>query len=277
MCKNKIRELFILILAVSGLASCNKEDGIWNLKRQSKFDLMNDNVIIDDLYYLDFSILNISSDGFEFSLNQSIVNNTLQVVESGVCFNKTGMPDISQNKESDAQMRVTGLETNTKYFIRAYAILNNTALENDDQKKYTTIYSDEESITTNYEMCFDFTSATSLNNSGWSLSNFWVTSSPSDNGISNDLLTTGTSNISQSFYNLPFGTSFNFNYGDYWGANLYSNQNITVRINNSLVATLTSSGFVSIPLPEGNVSITITVNDNNSNASVVLRDFCIQQ
>jgi hypothetical protein len=224
---------------------------------------------------LDFNISNITSNSFDFNITHSLENDGLEVIEKGICYNKTGMPDINQNKTAEYKFGVNGIEMNTQYYVRAYAKLNNTSLGDNDIKKYVTIYTGQKTITTKYELCSDFSSEVSLKNSGWLVSNFWVTSNPTDNLLSNDWISTGTSSMSQTFYNLPSNISLNFFYGDNWG-DLDANQNIIVKINNVLAATLLQSGFVSIPLPTGNCTITITANDNNSSSSILLGDLCIK-
>jgi hypothetical protein len=271
----KMKKSIIFIILLGSIISCEKEDGFWNLKRENNRDLLNNKVLISDLVHLDFNISNITSNSFDFNITHSLENDGLEVIEKGICYNKTGMPDINQNKTAEYKFGVNGIEMNTQYYVRAYAKLNNTSLGDNDVKKYVTIYTGQKTITTKYELCSDFSSEVSLKNSGWLVSNFWVTSNPTDNLLSNDWISTGTSSMSQTFYNLPSNISLNFFYGDNWG-DLDANQNIIVKINNVLAATLLQSGFVSIPLPTGNCTITITANDNNSSSSILLGDLCIK-
>jgi|688.fasta_scaffold241495_2 hypothetical protein len=271
----KMKKSIIFIILLGSIISCEKEDGFWNLKRENNRDLLNNKVLISDLVHLDFNISNITSNSFDFNITHSLENDGLEVIEKGICYNKTGMPDINQNKTAEYKFGVNGIEMNTQYYVRAYAKLNNTSLGDNDIKKYVTIYTGQKTITTKYELCSDFSSEVSLKNSGWLVSNFWVTSNPTDNLLSNDWISTGTSSMSQTFYNLPSNISLNFFYGDNWG-DLDANQNIIVKINNVLAATLLQSGFVSIPLPTGNCTITITANDNNSSSSILLGDLCIK-
>jgi hypothetical protein len=272
----KMKKTILLIIFLGSIISCKKEDGFWNLKRENNRDLLNNKVLISDLVHLDFNISNITSNSFDFNITHSLENDGLEVIEKGICYNKTGMPDINQNKTAEYKFGVNGLEMNTQYYVRAYAKLNNTSLGDNDVKKFATIYTGQKTINTKYELCSDFSSEVSLNNSGWLISNFWVTSNPNDNALSNDWISTGTSSMSQTFYNLPSNISLNFFYGDYWGQSLGANQNIVVKINNVLVATLLQSGDVTIPLPTGNCTITITANDNNSSSSISLGSLCIK-
>ncbi len=273
-----MKKSIIFIILLGSIISCEKEDGFWNLKRENNRDLLNNKVQISDLVHLDFNISNITSNSFDFNITHSEENDALMLEEKGLCYNKTGMPDINQNKtaENTVGAGVKGLEMNTQYYVRAYAKLNNTSLGDNDIKKFVTIYTGQKTINTKFELCSDFSSEVSLKNSGWLISNFWVTSNPNDNALSNDWITTGISSMSQTFYNLPSNISLNFFYGDYWGQSLGANQNIVVKINNVLAATLLQSGDVSIPLPAGNCTITITANDNNSSSSISIGSLCIK-
>ncbi len=252
--------------------ACSKEaDGFWNLKRENKIDLLNKSIDVRTLVQLDFTVSNITTNSFQFQIEKAVLNNGLQIEESGICYSKNELPDVGQNKTKEiSNAKATSLENNTRYYVRAYVKINNTLLSDGDPTKYFIIYSAQKPIKTLFERCFDFKSTTSLSNSGWILNNFWITSNPNDNNISNSWISTGVSNLNQTCYNLPANTSLNFI------CTLNTNQNIVVEVDNVVVTTILVSGNVSIPLPEGTVDIKITATDNDPNAVLYIGDMCLK-
>ena len=147
----KMKKSIIFILLMGSIISCEKEDGFWNLKRENNRDLLNNKVQISDLVNLDFNISNITSYSFDFNITHSEENYALRVEEEGVCYNKTGMPDINQNKTrwfNEANFEPVLLEADMEYYVRAYVKTNNTTLSDNDPAKYLIIYSSQKIVKT---------------------------------------------------------------------------------------------------------------------------------
>ena len=248
--------------------SCNKEEGLWNLKRENKLDLLNDSLDLKDIIQLNFNVTDVNSNSFGFNITKTILNDDLKYYESGICYNKTGMPDINDSITWENKSITSGLDTNTEYYVRAYMKLTSKVQPN----KYFIYYSSQKVVRTKYEMCFDFKSQSSLNSSGWLISNLWITNNPTDNAIDNGSIFTGISSMSQTFYNIPNNISLNFYAG------LSPNTNFVIEVNNIVTKNVLVSGNVSVPLPQGTVTIKITGNDNNSESGKVIsiHNLCLQ-
>ena len=226
----------------------------------------------DLIIQLDFNVTNINAITFDFNISKGALNSGLSYEESGICYNKTGMPNINNNKTLENLNRASGLDMNTEYYVRAFVKINNLDKPVGDPDKYLIYYSSQKVVRTKYEMCFDFKSQSSLNSSGWLISNLWITNNPTDNAIDNGSIFTGISSMSQTFYNIPNNISLNFYAG------LSPNTNFVIEVNNIVTKNVLVSGNVSVPLPQGTVTIKITGNDNNSESGKVIsiHNLCLQ-
>lgn len=267
----KINRYFFYTTCLVLLFACQKNsDGFWNLNRFNRSDLLNTNVSATELANVDFSIKDVNLNSFKFEIAKSVLNSSLRIEESGICFNEKGMPEVNENNIREWVGEANGLKSNTEYFVRAYIKVNNTNLADSDPRKYFTVYTNQKTIRTPFGICFDFKSTNSFLSSEWQESNFWITSNPYDNTISNSWIATGVSSINQMFYSVPANIFLDFE------CDLSTNQNIEVKFDNVIVRTIVSSGIVSIPLPVGSVNITMTANDNNASDVIKISNICLK-
>jgi hypothetical protein len=193
------------------------------------------------------------------------------VTSRGICYYTSPNPTTSNlvvNSGSGTgafTSNMSALSSNTTYYVRAFAT-NSTG----------TSYGNQVSFNTIYQNCSDFSTSTTFANSGWSSSNWWTTSNPNDNSISNDWISTGISTLSKNFTSLPSGLHLKFSYGDYWGTSLSSNQSLTVKVNGSTVFSDSNYGDISLVLSSGNCAVQFIANDNDANKSINISDICIE-
>ncbi len=276
----KMKKTILFIIFLGSIISCEKEDGFWNLKRENKRDLLSNKVQLSDLVNLDFNISNNKTNSFNIDLTCAVKNDALNVEEIGVCYNKTGMPDINQNKSyklikswnsQNGVGVVNDLEMNTQYYVRAYAKLNNTSLDDNDLKKFVTVYTGQKIITTKYG-CYDFISEESINYTNWISSGFkYGWGNEAGTGFYYDLRSSikGINSLSQTFYNMPSNAILILKYYN-------KSSNAMININGKL--TDLNKDYTtndSLPLPIGTVSISISAEIKELWQFFAINSICI--
>jgi hypothetical protein len=260
----KMKKTILFIIFLGSIISCEKEDGFWNLKRENKRDLLSNKVQLSDLFNLDFNISNNKTNSFNIDLTYAKENDAINVEEIGVCYNKTGIPDINQNESHTLMISrwpsqnevgvVNDLEMNNLYYVRAYAKLNNTSLDDNDIKKFVTVYTGQKIITTKYG-CYDFISKESINYTNWISSGFRYSrgENVAGTGFYYDLRSSnnGINSLSKTFYNMPSNAILILKYYN-------KSSNALININGKLTVLNSQISNDSLPLPVGTVSISIS-------------------
>jgi hypothetical protein len=284
----KMRISLILIVFITILLGCNKEDFMWDLPRENPYD----GQITDSSGYQVPTVGQITdTSGYEvpnkdapkvttgsatnISDSTSSVSGDINFVGSseissyGHCWSVNPMPTMAdaitnlgtKNSTGIFSSYLSNLSQNTTYYVRAYAT-----------NSFGTSYGNQINFnTTKYEYCADFTS----NITGWTSVGWWISSNPNDNKITNDWQGTGTSTLSKTFSMLPGDMSLTFSYGTYYGGDLFSNQSISVKVNSVIYFSGLSSGTEIISLPKGDCLIEFIAIDNNVSESISLSDICI--
>lgn len=126
-----MKKLLIILLLTTLFASCNKNDT--NNSTQSVGDIV-------------IKLNEIKEITATSAICDVIIidNDNLGVIERGVCWNKDTIPNILNNHTSDGEgdgefeSVLTNLTSNMRYFVRAYAMLEN-AIKYGDVHEFTTL------------------------------------------------------------------------------------------------------------------------------------------
>lgn len=125
-----MKKLLIILLLTTLFASCNKDD-------------TNNSTTVGDVVIKLNEIKEITATS---AICDVIIidNDNLGVIGRGVCWNKDTIPNILNNHTSDGEgdgefeSVLTNLTSNTRYFVRAYAMLEN-AIKYGDVHEFTTL------------------------------------------------------------------------------------------------------------------------------------------
>ena len=129
-----MQKVLLLFLSVSVLLSCSKDDG--NSEEPSQNDVAFSSLVISEIT------------GNSAKVSIAIVSSSETITERGVVYGTSSNPTTDDNKVAlgsgigEFQSTISGLDSETTYFVRAYALSSDIVTYSDSESFETSISCD---------------------------------------------------------------------------------------------------------------------------------------